>query len=964
MFRYVRALLAALTVMLLSVSGLMAQTSDAVIRAKVKNHFEQYQADCDLKTLKVDRTVINRNSRRLDIYLNQNFSYQRFRHSLIDSIHEGLRKSLPQDIRRYSLVIHTADRTIEQLIPNWARNVIRQDDLWNNTFYDGRPWVSNDSRPYTASKGLSNIHMAVTPSHGLYYDNEDMMWEWQRPPLYCTREDLLTQSIAYPYLIPMLENAGAVVYTSRERDWQTNSVTVKSGTDNYREDGRWRTSYGGGYLEDSLRICPDSLKLPTRTAQAGDAPGIVMSSAMWIPDIPEDGDYAVYVTYQTDSTSIDDARYIVFHSGGTTTFHVNQQMGGGTWVYLGTFHFREGRSPQGMVTLDNSSRMHGTVNADAVRFGGGTAVEIREGLEIKAPRYNMGAKYYTRFAGAPDSIFNKYNGADDYREDIWTRPYMVNWISGGSVFNKANPGTGVPLELCFALHTDAGYTYGDSLVGTLGICTTNFNKILLGEGHSRYLSRDLTDMVLTGLIEDMNAGLGREWVYRGIWDKNYCESREPQILSMLLELLSHQNYWDVKLALNPNFRFMAARSIYKSILKYESFLHDRSYVVQPLPIVDFRIEVSGSSTLDLSWEPAVDTLEPTASPRGYVVYTAVDDGGFDNGTFCQNNRYTFKSPEKDRIYRFRITAVNEGGESMPSETLAASIASESKGTVLIINGFQRLGAPQTVETDSTLGFDILTDPGVQYMRSPILCGAQQIFLKDSIDSPEEVSLGTSDESLNGTLLAGNTFDYPELHGHSILEAGWSFVSCSRDAVQEGLVNLTHYRVVDLILGLQKRSLQDTLFCKDYSTFPPELQKRISSYLESGGKLFTSGSYVGADMISSLDDEQFTSNVLHYRWEGPLPSATDDAVKGLRSKPEIRRQATKDAYGVTRPDVISPVGKATRQLTYTQSGLTAGVGFKGEKGSRCLTIGFPFESITSQRERDKLMRSVLRYLTEN
>ena len=118
------------------------------------------------------------------------------------------------------------------------------------------------------------------------------------------------------------------------------------------------------------------------------------------------------------------------------------------------------------------------------------------------------------------------------------------------------------------------------------------------------------------------------------------------------------------------------------------------------------------------------------------------------------------------------------------------------------------------------------------------------------------------------------------------------------------------------------------------------------------------------MISSLDDEQFTSNVLHYRWEGPLPSATDDAVKGLRSKPEIRRQATKYAYGVTRPDVISPVGKATRQLTYTQSGLTAGVGFKGEKGSRCLTIGFPFESITSQRERDKLMRSVLRYLTEN
>ena len=962
MFRCVRALLAALTVMM-SVSGLYAQTDNASIRTHVNRHFSQYQADLDLKTLKVDRTVINRSSRRLDIYLNQNFSYQRFRQSLIDSIYANLRQSLPQDVRRYSIEIHTADRTIEQLIPNWARKNINRSNLWNNTVYKGRPWVSNNSRPFNPSKGLTNIHMAVTPSHGLYYDNVDSLWEWQRPPLYCTREDLLTQSIAYPFLIPMLENAGAVVYTARERDWQTNSVIVKAGSDDYREDGKWQTATGGGYSEDSLRICPDSLMLPTRTAQAGNGPGIVMSSAMWIPDIPEDGEYAVYVTYQTDSASIDDARYIVFHTGGTTTFHVNQQMGGGTWVYLGTFHFRKGRSPRGMVTLDNSSRMNGHVSADAVRFGGGTAVESREGLELTAPRYNMGSKYYTRFAGAPDSVTSKYDGSDDYREDIWTRPYMANWLSGGSIFNKANPGLGVPLELYFALHTDAGYAYGDTLVGTLGICTTNFNKQLLGEGHSRYLSRDLTDMVLTGLLEDFNAGLNREWVYRGIWDKNYCETREPQILSMLLELLSHQNYWDVKLALNPNFTFMASRSIYKSILKYESFLHERSYTVQPLPVESFCIGMSGNNAFRLSWKAAIDTLEPTAVPTGYIVYTATDDGGFDNGTYVNTDSYTFV-PEKDRIYSFRVTALNDGGQSMPSETLSASIASDSKGTVLVINGFQRLSAPQTVETDSTQGFDILSDPGVQYMRSPILCGAQQIFLIDSIDSPEEVSLGTSDETLNGTLLAGNTFDYPAVHGQSIAKAGWSFVSCSRDAVQDGTVDMNGYRVVDLILGLQKRSLQDTLFYKDYSTFPPILQQKIISYLNAGGKLFTSGSYVGADMISDLADEQFTAKVLHYRWEGPLPSETEHDIKGLRSKPEIRRQATASGYGVTRPDVLSPTEKGSTLLTYTDSRLTAGVGYKDRRNSACLTLGFPFESITADRERDKLMRAILKYLTEN
>ncbi|MCQ2069016.1 MAG: xanthan lyase [Bacteroidaceae bacterium] len=958
MFRCV-ALLTAVAV-LLSVVSLSAQTDNAAIRASVTQHFEQYQSDVDLKNLKVERTDINRRGRRLDVRLNQNFGYQLFRHDLVDSIYSDLRKSLPEDVSSYHIQIYAGSKTIESLIPNWARNTISQKNLWNETWYDGRPWVNNESRIYTPKKGLTNIHMAVTPSHGLYFDNEDSLWEWQRPPLYCTHEDLLTQSFAYPYIIPMLENAGAVVYTARERDWQTNGVIVKCRESGYREDGSWSEHIAGGFSQNSVRILPDTLQVETRTTQAGNGPGIPISTAFWIPDIPEDGDYGVYVTYQTDSSSIDDARYIVFHTGGSTTFRVNQQMGGGTWVYLGTFHFRKGESPQGMVSLDNSSEMHGTVNADAVRFGGGTHTEISHQLEITAPRYNMGARYYTRFAGAPDSVYSKYQGADEYREDIWTRPYMANWLSGGSVFNKANPGLGVPLELYFALHTDAGYTYGDTLFGSLGICTTDFNDGLLGEGHTRDISRDLTDMVLSELNRDLPPIIGREWAYRGIWDKNYCESREPQVLSMLLELLSHQNFRDVCLALNPNFRFMASRSIYKAILKYVSFLHDRSYVVQPLPVDHLSIRTVGN-TFSLSWQAVTDTLEPTATPRGYIVYTAIDDNGFDGGTFTRVNRYRFV-PQRDHMYRFKVTAVNEGGQSMPSETLAAYMASESKGTVLVVNGFQRLSGPETVITDSTQGFDILADPGVQYMRSPILSGAQQIFALDSIDSEEEVSLGIGDDRLNGALLAGNTFDYPAVHGRSIAQAGWSFVSCSREAVQEGMVNLTDYAIVDLILGLQKRSAQDSICNKDYSTFPSAMQKAVRNYLQKGGKLLCSGSYVGADMISELKDESFASEVLHYRWEGPLPSNTERQVKGMRSKADIRRIADKHGYGVTKPDVIKPVGLASTLFTYSDSRLPAGVGYK-DRTYATLTLGFPFESIESSKERDRIMKSAITYLTE-
>ena len=60
--------------------------------------------------------------------------------------------------------------------------------------------------------------------------NDKGCWELQRPRLFCTTEDLFTQSFVIPYIIPMLENAGAIVYTPRERDWQRNEVIVDNDT--------------------------------------------------------------------------------------------------------------------------------------------------------------------------------------------------------------------------------------------------------------------------------------------------------------------------------------------------------------------------------------------------------------------------------------------------------------------------------------------------------------------------------------------------------------------------------------------------------------------------------------------------------------------------------------------------------------------------------------------------------------
>ena len=82
--------------------------------------------------------------------------------------------------------------------------------------YKGLPWVENISKPVNITNGLKNKHLSIWASHGRFYDQGKGTWRWQRPNMFCTNEDLFTQTIVVPYLIPMLEKAGAVVFTSQD----------------------------------------------------------------------------------------------------------------------------------------------------------------------------------------------------------------------------------------------------------------------------------------------------------------------------------------------------------------------------------------------------------------------------------------------------------------------------------------------------------------------------------------------------------------------------------------------------------------------------------------------------------------------------------------------------------------------------------------------------------------------------
>ena len=456
-------ILITLLLSLLALPHLSAQSQNKVVERRLREYFRSYEsANVDIGTCKLVRYQLNPRKKTLTIHANANFGYQPFRPETTEKIYSDLRKVLPGPVNYYDITLLVGDRSIDELIPNIYRKVKDPTRLWGKTTHHGAPWVSNASRPYTISEGLSGRHLAITPSHGRYYKNDEQRWKWQRPSLYCTREDLLSQSIVVPFLTPMLENAGAIVFSARERDRQPHDIIIDndaSGNDRglYIEEKQRKTHWEDGALgfaipHDALRHGDNPFREGTsRILRTANHEKHSQGAALWIPHIPERGHYAVYATYQSYPSSVPDAEYLVMHAGGTTRIKVNQQMGGGTWVYLGTYEFLGGQRDDQMVILTNHSSHTGVVSADAIRFGGGSAIVSRGASDTthtsRLPRYYEGARYQSQWSGFPSERYANYNGERDYAEDINCRSLVTNYLLGGSVYCPDSAGLRVPIEL-------------------------------------------------------------------------------------------------------------------------------------------------------------------------------------------------------------------------------------------------------------------------------------------------------------------------------------------------------------------------------------------------------------------------------------------------------------------------------------------------------------------------------------
>ena len=204
---------------------------------------------------------------------------------------------------------------------------------------------------------------------------------------------------------------------------------------------------------------------------------------------------------------------------------------------------------------------------------------------------------------------------------------------------------------------------------------------------------------------------------------------------------------------------------------------------------------------------------------------------------------------------------------------------------------------------------------------------------------------------------GNNRDGSVCHVKDIAMSGaYNVVCCSLEALDNNLVKLDHYNLVDIAFGLQRNDGHSLVV---YKTFSETLQSKLRSYAKSGGRILVSGAYVGSDMTQP-HERSFMSDVLKTTFTGTDTNAGNNMVDGLGLSFDIIRQINDRHFAATSVDRIAACdGRSFAAMRY-QDGSTAGVAYDGTD-YKSFVMGYPYECINNVRTRQQVMKGLLGFL---
>lgn len=865
----------------------------------------------------------------------------------------------------------------------------------------------DDPSPRPA-KGLQGRNLVVGPSHGWYYSDAQHQWQYQRCRLFTIVEDLYPMSYINPFLIPMLENAGATVFTMRERDFQTAEVIVDNegelnGSD-FTTTGTWATSETKGWrgglpmppLDETAQPFTLGTTLQTQANPDDSTNAPAAAAAAYTPFFAKAGQYAVYASWASSPLNSPAVPVTIHHLGGETTVLVNQQVAGNTWVFLGFFQFAEGKNAaKGSVvvsargaTASAAATKEGRptmISVDAVRFGGGMGNIAVEGQTSGHPRYAEACRYWAQYAGGPNGLvvhrdLKAFASGRDYNRDVIARPEWTNYINGapgGPDVDTNAPGLGVPIDASLSFHTDAGISQ-DGLIGTLSIyrIKDQNDKERFPDGRSRYLNRDLAAMVHDEICRSVRANFTSQWARRQLRDGNYGESRRPNMPTVLLELLSHQNFNDMKYGNDPRFKREVARAIYKAMARFIAASNGYDAVISPLAPTHLTTRHLGAGKVMLAWRAQDDPIEPSARADGFIVYQSNNGAAFDNGRYVTEPQALIEDVPEGQTRYFRVTAANAGGKSFPSRVVAVRWLAGAQ-PVLIVDGFDRICGPAIVEKPDSRGFSRAVDPGVGYIATYGLTGDQyDNHPKSEFLTNDQPGWGASERDWEDRLERGNTFDHVVPHAKALADAKQAFDSATSDAYSAGEVRAT-YRAIDWIAGRERATPppagitgvgKPDRMKTEFVVLDTGAREILRRHIAAGGSLILSGAYVIEDLTAGPsadeDSRRFAREILGVASYEARATETN-AVKptagaayfGSIEPFRFGRDLEQTVYSVESAESLAPVSTLHLPvLEYGDTGRAAAIA-----AGKVVVFGFPLETVLPEKTRTALVTAAIQQI---
>lgn len=823
--------------------------------------------------------------------------------------------------------------------PGYMAEMARADD-----FREPDKSAEIESQPYDLAYALTGAPKSALPvgrqptgalsdkvvfamaGHGWTYDDDRMYYYTQRGLSHGVVEDMGNADQMHIFA-HLLFNTGATVVPLRPVDKQPNERVIDNAMAQVEFFGDWRAGSSDRYFGNADDEVPYAIS---------DASLLESAVARYRPYIPEAGYYPVYV-WARDGSDRSNQLYRVNHTGGTTEVRVDWRQVGKAWVWLGTYYFNEGDA--GYVEVSNqvtdpyATYHNHVVVADAVRFGNGHGDVPRPGGISGYGREDEGDNYWIERSlgvGADRRIFDAGRDGSSTVSSPPKAAAHMNRETHGSFFDR----------LLISFHSNAATGRAR---GTVALYNASPAR---RPSYQETLAELIGDQLNTQMSAELPPGKD-DWsprernTYSGI---NFGELRrdyvQNEMSATIVETGFHDNAEDAVFLLDPRSRIEMAEATLQGVFNWYSSIENpkAAATMPPTPPVAIAATINDGK-IEIKWKAGSVGPFDGGPPINFIAYRSPDGFGFDGGTPASPGAETITVDplSTSGVTFLRMTALNDAGESFPSQTIAVAPARN--------NAEKNVAAKTILFTantvlDSTTNIPYALDGqpgGGPYRPGSVTHRVRALYtLLEPSGAAEALTMAAS---------------------------GVGFDGADTAAYATGMVDMDPYNRI--VLTTSQQNPKSPLFSAD-------ILQSLGSFVNNGGKLLITGSGFAENISNSgKAGRDFLSNVCGITGNdqvvsAPTATSLDDRflTKSLSLQLVAQNRPWAEQMEIQPANFQLRKGRSLGLIEYNSGGAKgfgAALTRPGYSEGEVLVMGFPLALVKDSDIRTQLMGAMLKQL---